>query len=259
MTISPRRCLMWKVCGIGAPILVALLLVPSLVWSYRPFVSTDAAVAAPREVEIELGSVTLERTRRETTFSVPSLVVNYGVVAAWEVVAEFRTEASPEFELADPALLVKGVLKEGVLQDKEGVSVAVEAGALLPSTLRGEHGIGFEAIGIVSGRLGPFMLHVNGGGGVDRGGGRPFGLWGLIGELPVHPRVRIVSEVEGQTTSARAPNDSALLGIIWKPTSSNVYLDAGIRHGLSRGAPDWLATVGLTFGFSISPFWRSPF
>jgi len=49
--------------------------------AYRPFVSTDAAVADPREVEIELGALTLRRTSNEKTFTTPSVVVNYGV---WE-------------------------------------------------------------------------------------------------------------------------------------------------------------------------------
>jgi hypothetical protein len=40
-------------------------------------------------------------------------------------------------EITDSGVSVKGVLKEGVLQDKEGVSIAVEAGLLLPSTMKG--------------------------------------------------------------------------------------------------------------------------
>jgi hypothetical protein len=32
-----------------------LLVMPPNAWTYRPFVSTDAAVADPQEVEIELG------------------------------------------------------------------------------------------------------------------------------------------------------------------------------------------------------------
>jgi hypothetical protein len=51
--------------------------------AYRPFVSTDAAVADPRDVEIELGALTLDRTGRENTFSTPSVVVNYGVRERW--------------------------------------------------------------------------------------------------------------------------------------------------------------------------------
>jgi hypothetical protein len=164
------------------PAVFAVLLLPASAWAYRPFVSTDAAVADPKEVEIELGYFNLERTRRENTIAAPSLVLNYGFTKNFELVSEFRLEVSPEVEITDPGLSVKGVVKEGVLQDKPGLSVAVEAGLLLPSTLPREHGVGFEAIGIVSGKLAPATVHVNGGGGLDRGG-HVFGIWGVIGEL----------------------------------------------------------------------------
>jgi len=213
-------------------------------------VSTDAAVADPKEVEIELGYFNLDRTGRENTISTPHMVLNYGLAKNLELVAEFNLQGSPDVELTDPSLSLKGVLKEGLLQDKPGVSVAVEAGPLLPSTLPHEDRVGFEVIGIVSGKLAPVTVHVNGGGGLDRGG-RGFGVWGVIGELPVHSKLRLVGEVNGQSTEGARPNNSALLGLIWQPTSKNVFLDAGVRHGISRAAPDWQFTLGLTFGFPL--------
>ena len=225
-------------------------MVPASAWADRPFVSTDAAVADPKEVEIELGYFNLERTRRETTLTTPSLVLNYGFAKRWEVVGEFRLEGHPDFEITDPGLFLKGVLKEGVLQEKEGVSFAIEAGPLLPSTLPHEHGVGFEAIGILSGKISNVTVHLNGGGGLDRDDVHGFGIWGIIGELPVHSRLRLVSEVNGESTQGQRPNNSALVGFIWQPTSKNVFLDAGVRHGITRAAPDWEFTVGVTFGFS---------
>ena len=208
-------------------------------------------MADVHEVEIELGYFNLERTGRQNTFTTPGLVVNYGVATDWEVVGELRVESSPDLEIADPGLFLKGVLKEGVLQDKPGLSIAVEAGPLLPSTLPGEHHVGFEGIGIISARVSPVTVHVNGGGGIDRLDRRPFGLWGVIGELPVIPKLRMVGEVNGESTRGAPPNNSALLGLIWQPTASPVFLDAGVRHGLSRAAPDWGITIGVTFGFSL--------
>jgi hypothetical protein len=225
--------------------------VPAAAWAYRPFVSTDAAVADPKEVEIELGYFDLERTRRETTITTPSVVLNYGFAKNWEAVGEFRVEGSPDFEITDPGLFLKAVLEEGVLQDKEGVSVAIEAGPLLPSTLPHEHGVGVEAIAIVSGTVAPLTVHVNGGGGLDRDERHAFAIWGVIGELPVQPRLRLAGEVNGESTQGQRPNISALLGVIWQPTSKNVFLDAGVRRGISRAAPDWQFTIGLTFGFSL--------
>jgi len=218
-------------------------------------VSTDAAVADPREVEIELGYFNLDRAHRENTISTPHVVLNYGVAKNLELVAEFNLQVSTDVEITDPSLSLKGVVKEGVLQDKSGVSVAVEAGPLLPSTLPHEDSVGLEVIGIVSGKLDPVTLHVNGGGGLDRGG-RGFGVWGVIGELPVHSKLRLVGEINGQSTEGERPNNSALLGIIWQPTSRNLFLDAAVRRGISRAAPDWQFTLGLTFGFSIPTFSR---
>jgi hypothetical protein len=150
--------------------------VPAAAWAYRPFVSTDAAVAEPREVEVELGYFNLDRNRRENTISTPHTVLNYGIAKNVELVGEFNLQESPNVELTDPGLFVKAVLRDGTLQDKPGPSVAVEVGPLLPSTLPREHSVGFEAIGIVSGKLEPVTLHVNGGGGLDRTG-EFFGVW----------------------------------------------------------------------------------
>jgi len=232
-----------------------VLLIPASAWAYRPFVSTDAAVADPSEVEIELGYFNLERTRRKNTIATPSMVLNYGFAKRLELVGEFRLEVSPEVEITEPGLSLKGVLKEGVLQEKPGLSIAVEAGPLLPSTLPHEHGVGFEAIGIVSGKLAAVTLHVNGGGGLDRDR-QVFGIWGVIGELPLHSTLRLVGEVNGETTQGERPNNSALLGIIWQPTSKSLFLDVGVRHGISHAAPDWQFTIGLTFGLSVSTFSR---
>src|SRR2546425_1009441 len=229
------------------------LLIPSTARAYRPFVSTDAAVADPKEFEVELGYFTLEQTKGENTFRVPSVVLNYGVWRNAEVVGEFRIEKGPSdrVDVADPGLFLKAVLKEGILQEKQGISLAVEAGPLLPSTVRGERDFGFEAIGIASGRLAPFTLHVNGGGGIDRANAEPFGVWGIICELPVRPSFRLVSEVAGESVKGQAPNNSGLVGFICEPAPPNLFFDAAVRRGLTRGAPDWLFTVGVTFGFAL--------
>ncbi len=99
----------------------------------------------------------------------------------------------------------------------------------MPSTVRDERGAGFEAIGIVSGRIAPFTIDVNVGGGIDRSAVKPFGVWGVIGELPVHPRFRVVAEVAGENVADKPANNSALLG----------------------GAPDWEVTTGITFAVSL--------
>ena len=233
----------------------------SAAFGYRPFVSTDAAVADPKEIEIELGYFTLERKKDENTFVIPRAVLNYGLFKNWEAVAEFAIQRAPDAELdvIDPAISLKGVLKEGVLQDKDGFGFAVEASALLPSSEKGEGRFGFEGIGILSDKLGPFTFHLNGGLGIERSTGDLVGIWGVIGELPVGKGVRLVAEVNGEKPRREDQRDSVLLGLIWQPWSEkNLWLDAGIRRGITSAVPDWQFTLGITFGFATSSPTTSP-
>ena len=208
-------------------------------------------MADPKELEIELGYFTWERDRGKNTFIIPRTVLNYGLIQNLELVGEFGVEKPPHgsVRLTDAALSLKAILKEGVLQEKPGVSFAVEAGPLLPSTGGEKEKVGFEGVGIISGDLSPVMLHLNLGGGIDRMENNPFVIWGVIAELPVAPKFRIVGEIDGENTKGKSTDASALLGFIWNPPVSNLSIDAGIRRGISRAAPAWMFTTGLTFGF----------
>jgi hypothetical protein len=96
--------------SIGTLFIVLLLLVmPANGWAYRPFISTDAAVADPHEVEIEFGYFTLDHDQGENTFTIPSLVLNYGLRRDIEVVGELRLEraAMGDIDLVNPALSLK--------------------------------------------------------------------------------------------------------------------------------------------------------
>ncbi|HEV8341240.1 MAG TPA: hypothetical protein VGR30_02595 [Candidatus Binatia bacterium] len=236
-------------------LLACVLLIPfSSAWGYRPFVSTDAAVANFRETEIELGYFNLERERGKNTFIIPKVVLNYGLIRNLELVAEFGIEEPPHgsVRLADPALSLKAVLKEGIFQEKDGVSFAVEAGPLLPSTTKEENSFGFEGVGILSGRYGALTYHLNFGGGVDRAETNPFAIWGVIAEFPIAPKLRLVGEVNGESVKGKSGDNSALLGFIWESPWRNVFIDAGVRRGISRAAADWMFTTGLTFSFSLA-------
>jgi len=249
-----------KKWAFAACLLLVGLLMPSSCWAYRPFIATDAAVADPHEVEIELGYFTLERAKRETAFTIPRVVLNYGFLENWEAVGEFAVLRSPDgdLNLIDPALSVKGVLREGVLQDKSGVSIATEVGLLLPSTDNDQRHVGFEATGIASAKLGPFTVHVNAGLGVSRSTGDLTGIWGVIGELPIWNGMRLVGEVDGEKPRHERQADSGLIGMIWRPwPSKNVAFDAGVRRTFT-GAPAWQVTMGVTFAFSLSSSEKGP-
>ena len=244
MGFFPRACSICLVCG--------LLLVPIKSWAYRPFDSTDADVADAKELEIELGYFNWERTQGENTYITPQLVINYGLTNTLEVIAEFDVEhdLDGKSQLVDPGLFLKGMLKQGVLQDKQGISIAVEAGLLLPSAIDGENRVGYEAMGIVSGTLSSFTWHLNLGGGVDRTDHSTFGLWGVVAELPITPNLRLVAELNGESVRGETAESSSLIGFIWEPSSlPELTLDLGIRRGISSEASDWGATLGLTFSF----------
>lgn len=129
-----------------------------MVWSmpasaYRPFDGTDAAVAAPGEMEVELQPAGRLRERPNTTLIAPATVLNFGLSEGWEAVFEGQaqtplTPVGPTSRTAAGAF-VKHVLQPGSLQDKSGPSVATEFGVLFPDS-NGNSGVGASLAGIVS-------------------------------------------------------------------------------------------------------------
>ena len=138
-------------------------------FAYRPFDSTDAAVADVNELEIEYGPAGYRQSRNEHTLVAPAYVVNYGFTKDWELVLEGRGEhpmaATDDLpsRLVGNALFLKGVLREGVLQGKSGPSFATEFGVLLPG-LHDEQSFGASWIGIVSQRWSWGTMNFNLGG-----------------------------------------------------------------------------------------------
>jgi len=121
--------------------------------AYRPFDGTDAAVVETGEMEIELGPVEALRVGAERTLLAPDLRINYGFIPRWEAALEGRlthglTAGIPGTSLVESQVLLKGVLREGTLQEKPGPSIATEFGVLLPG-INDQHGTGAVLNGIV--------------------------------------------------------------------------------------------------------------
>ena len=89
----------------GAWLTAFLFVPPAAAWAYRPFVSTDAAVAGPNALELELGYFNWQREIREETLTIPSLVINYGFFPDLELVGEFSVDEPQRdrVQLVDPA------------------------------------------------------------------------------------------------------------------------------------------------------------
>ena len=99
-------------------------LVAHSAYAYRPFNSTDAAVAARGEMEIECGPLGYVVDADGRFLVVPSFILNFGIAEGWEVVLEGRNFllVQPMGDdrrdtLRDTALSLKGVLRQGSLQE----------------------------------------------------------------------------------------------------------------------------------------------
>lgn len=232
-------------------ILSGILIFSPNAFAYRPFVSTDAAVSELNKTEVEIGFLDFSHAERNT-IDAPSLRLNYGFAKDWEVVAEsdlqvYREGSSRDVELTDSAISLKKVMREGVLQEKQGLSVASEFGVLLPSTIEGQRNAGLEGTQIVSGKWNNFLYHANLGIEFDRENFDPNGLWGFILEYPFERSFRLAGEVNGNFKRNGLPENSALAGFIW--TIDNKSFDFGFRKGISSAAPRWELTSGITFLF----------
>jgi hypothetical protein len=232
--------------------IISFMLGVSDAFAYRPFVSTDAAVADKNEWEIELGLFSMSHDKGQNVIFIPSLRINYGISKNWEIVGEFDLQVYKEgkdrdSELTEPALFLKGVLREGILQDQEGSSFVVEMGVLLPSTVEGKRKAGIEGIVVFSGKTSDLIYHLNLGGELDREEFAPHGIWGIILEYPFEGRFRLVAEVNGSFQRGGHPENSGLIGFILK--SGGFDLDFGIRKGFSTEASDWALTTGIAISF----------
>src|SRR5260370_28767960 len=107
-------------------------------FAYRPFDGTDAAVADPQEVEIELEPAGILRQDAKTSLIVPFMIFNYGFAKNWEFVFQGQgqiplTNSDESASMNGVGAFLKGVLREGGRQDASGPTVAIEFGPLLPS------------------------------------------------------------------------------------------------------------------------------
>lgn len=239
---------------------VVALVALSMSWpvaarAYRPFNSTDAAVADRGEVELELGPAGYLLQGPDRTLVAPSAVLNWGFAERWELVLEGRhfvqlggRISEPRLRVEDTALSVKHVLRDGTLQERSGLSVATEAGALLP-TVNDEPGVGAEWALIVSQRWTDLTVHVNGAVAWTRAH-EPGAFAGAILEGHDAWPVRPVAEVFFESERGSAPTLSGLVGAIWR-VRHGLALDAAVRRARAGGVATTELRVGLTWGVEV--------
>ena len=223
-------------------------------YAYRPFDLTDAAVAGPREMELECGPFGYIVDANGRSLVVPSAILNFGIAEDWEIVIEGRSffllhsDDSRRYTLRDTALSVKHVLRRGTLQERGGPSVGLEVGLLLPGVAI-DSGVGASFAGLLSQRWPSFAVHVNGTLEITHDH-RLAGVGGAILEGPSRWNVRPVAEfVFGQD---QEPTVSGLVGAIWK-VRDNISLDAGWRIARTGSDGEREFRAGFTWGIPLGP------
>jgi len=236
----------------GSVIALSLTTWSSGALAYRPFDGTDAAVAAPGEMEIELQPAGPKRDDGGTSLLAPATVINYGFSENWEAVFEGQgqTPLSPAgpTNLTGAGAFLKYVLVPGSLQDKTGPSVATEFGVLIPDST-GDSSVGASLAGIVSERWDWGTVHFNEETAVTRDHhGDVF--TGVILEGPNSWSVRPVAEIFYENEFGKEETVSGLVGLIWR-VRDDLSFDVGVRHVLANGHPVNEIRAGLTFGFPV--------
>lgn len=230
------------------------LLVAVPAHAYRPFDSTDAAVADAGEFELELGPVGRLHEGERKFRVAPAVVANLGLARDRELVIEGQrevalngTEGEPRSVLQDNGVFIKQVLRRGVLQEGAGPSVATEYGVLLPSIPR-ENNVGLSAAGIVSQRWEQGTAHLNAVVSRTRDG-EPDLFLGVILEGPIGWTVRPVAEVFTDRENGTARINSGLIGAIWR-VRDGLSFDVGVRYAEAGGEPTHELRLGFTWAFA---------
>src|SRR5215475_10642367 len=236
-------------------VLVFLLATMSLAdnaFAYRPFDGTDAAVAEPGEMEVELQPAGVKRADEQNTLVAPATVLNFGLIKNWELVLETRAETplseSGPTVWSDSGVFLKHILRPGVLQDQAGPSIATEFGALLPDTIGSNH-VGASVAAIISQRWDWGTAHLNIAGALTRDQHADV-FTGIILEGPHNWTVRPVAEFFYEEEFGQAHTFSALIGAIWQ-VKDNLSFDVGFRHAIVNGAGVNEIRAGLTYGFPL--------
>jgi len=221
--------------------------------AYRPFEGTDAAVADTGELEVELQLAGFLEQGADKTLVAPAWVVNIGISQGGEAVFQGQGQcplgsSEERASLSGAAAFLKGVLREGSLQDKPGPSIATEFGLLLPS-LGDEPGTGASFAAIVSQRWPSLTVHVNAQAAMTRQQHADLGL-SLIVEGPHDWTIRPVAEFFYEREFGGSETGSILVGAIWQ-VRDNVAFDLGLRGGWIDGQPLREIRAGVTFSFGV--------
>lgn len=257
-------------------IFLTTLLYPSTALALRPFVTTDADVAEPYEIELEWGyfGFTLEKEPGpdEVRIQSPSLrfnlgFPNLGLTGDWEVVLEtvhefIDKENRGGFESdVDQFTATAGFIKNVWYRGENWMpNFATETGLLFPSERGAEkaRGVDFEGVVILSWFLPRFTWHMTLGGSThhtekdEPGETRVQYIFGTILDVPLPGRERfhLVGEYSGEKVEKEDVQHQLLGGVVWHGPWGVDFDFAGFG-GLSTESFDWGFTAGVTISTKI--------
>jgi hypothetical protein len=233
---------------------IAVLSWTRLAVAYRPFDGTDADVAQPGEVELEIGPAGYRQEGASRFVIAPAVVANYGFAPGFEAVLEARQElqlspGSHPWQVQDAAFSVKSMLRRGSLQGGAGLSVALEIGMLAPGF---ESEFGTHVGSILSLQSPAMTLHLNLGNNIFYSV-RYEASTSLILEGPFSWRLRPVAELLLEREFAeRSPHEglatSGLLGTIGR-YSDALSFDVAVRFARTPGGRAGEIRAGFTWDF----------
>ena len=223
--------------------------------AYRPFDGTDAAVAAVGEFELELGPVHYLGHPRAHYLLAPATVLNLGLVQGLELVIDFknyvaidRVPNEERVRILDTDVFLKWVVRPGVLQDRKGLSVAIEFGPLTPE-INGETTFGASMLVIVSHRWQGGTVHFNQQAQYTRTGSLDL-FESIILEGPHDLVVRPVGEIYVEREVGQITKLSGLAGAIWS-AREGLDFDMGLRVAREGTEPVAEVRLGLTWAIDV--------
>lgn len=206
--------------------------------AFPPYRSTDADTAEPRELQLRIGLVKLDRDKGDTAVVTPLLRANLGFQNKLELVTEF--EYSPEDnEVGEGAIGIKWIPFFG-----EAFSFGVESLALLP-VRPGDEGAGFESQLVATFWREAYQVHLNAGGYYDDRTEDVEKGWrsSLLAEFP-RGDARFGLELFARDAADGQIDIRAGAGVIYSFGATGIR--SGLHAGITRGAPD------ISFNFWVT-------